>query len=431
MAEKAEILVVDDVPANLEVMAETLSSQGYAVSVASSGERALRQLQHRPPNLILLDVQMPGMNGFETCEKIKENPAFQDIPIIFLTALADSDSTLKGFELGAVDYISKPFREPELLARVKTHLQLQKMTQHLAQQVSERTEALTSAMNELEVSHLQLVKQEKMSALGNLVAGVAHEINNPVGCILGNVDAVKDYIDDLLGLIELYGQVFPEPGNEIAKELNAIELDYVKEDLPKLIRAMRDSGDRITSISRSLRTFSRADTEAKQSFDLHEGLDSTALILRHRLKANDQRPTIEVVKDYSNIPAIACFPGQLNQVFMNILANAVDALDDASQSRSFADIEACPNRITIRTEMDDHQVKVAISDNGPGIPEQVQTKIFDNLFTTKGVGKGTGLGLAIARQIVVDTHGGCLDMHSEVGQGTTFTICLPIEDSIN
>ncbi|MEM9216701.1 MAG: HAMP domain-containing sensor histidine kinase, partial [Cyanobacteria bacterium P01_F01_bin.150] len=186
------------------------------------------------------------------------------------------------------------------------------------------------------------------------------------------------------------------------------------------------SGDRIKSISKSLRTFSRADKTTKQLFDIREGIDSTVLILRHRLKANEQRPAIEVVTDYSDIPEVNCFPGQLNQVFMNILANAIDALDVASQNRSFAEIEADPNCITIRTSMETDQVKIAIADNGPGIQEEIKAQIFNHLFTTKAVGKGTGLGLAIAYQIVVDTHGGELNVQSAVGQGTEFCICLPI-----
>ncbi|MEM6840212.1 MAG: ATP-binding protein, partial [Cyanobacteria bacterium P01_C01_bin.120] len=293
--------------------------------------------------------------------------------------------------------------------------------------VIQKSHDLEKALAELQNAQLQLVQNEKMSALGGLVAGVAHEINNPVGCILGNVGATQDYIGDLLGLLDLYIEQFPEPGPDIARELNAVDLDYVREDLPELIRAMKDSGDRITEISKSLRTFSRADTDIKQAFNLHEGIDSTVLILRHRLKANDQRPEIVVVRDYGNIPKIDCFPGQLNQVFMNILANAIDALDEVSQQRSFEEMKAHPHHITIRTAVDNHQVTVAIADNGPGIPEEIKTKIFDHLFTTKKVGKGTGLGLAIAHQIVVDTHSGSLNVQSEPGHGTEFLISLPVK----
>ncbi|MEM9806358.1 MAG: AAA family ATPase [Cyanobacteria bacterium P01_D01_bin.56] len=282
------------------------------------------------------------------------------------------------------------------------------------------------ALNDLQQMQLQLVQSEKMSALGNLVAGVAHEINNPVGCIIGNVGAAQHYISDLFGLLELYARQFPNPGSDIENELETVELDYVREDLPQLIRAMEDSGERIKSISRSLRTFSRADTETKQPFNLHEGIDSTVLILNHRLKANAHRPAIEVVTDYGNIPYIDCFSGQLNQVFMNILANAIDALDEASQTRSFTEIEANPQRITIRTGVENNWVQVAISDNGPGIPNEIKARIFEHLFTTKGVGKGTGLGLAIAHQIVVETHGGSLELHSEVAQGAEFCIRLPL-----
>jgi len=280
----------------------------------------------------------------------------------------------------------------------------------------------------LEQSQIQLVQSEKMSALGNLVAGVAHEINNPIGCIVGNVGAAQDYINDLLGIIDLYQERLPEPGEKIEEELEAIDLDYLREDLPKLIKAMKDGGARITSISQSLRTFSRVDSDTQQNFNLHEGIDSTILILRHRLKANENRPAIEVVTDYGKIPEIACFPGQLNQVFMNILANAIDALDESNTGRSLAELQAHPNRITIRTSLENAQVKITIADNGKGMSEDVKSRIFDHLFTTKAVGKGTGLGLAIARKIVVEKHGGTIEVHSHQGEGTEFAIVLPVTE---
>jgi predicted ATPase/signal transduction histidine kinase/tRNA A-37 threonylcarbamoyl transferase component Bud32 len=304
--------------------------------------------------------------------------------------------------------------------------QVEQALQQSEIQIRQKAQQLENALQQLEQSQVQLVQSEKMSALGNLVAGVAHEINNPIGCIVGNVGAAQDYINDLLGVIDLYGEKFPQPGADIEDELEAIDLEYVREDLPKLIKAMKDGGDRITSISNSLRTFSRADSDTKQKFNLHDGIDSTVLILRHRLKANDNRPAIQVITEYGKIPEVSCFPGQLNQVFMNILANAIDVLDESNVGRSFAQIKDNPNRIIIQTSVIERQVKITIADNGMGMSESVKQKIFDHLFTTKRVGKGTGLGLAIARQIIVEKHGGAIEVNSTLGRGTEFAIELPI-----
>ncbi|MEH2342988.1 MAG: AAA family ATPase [Nostoc sp.] len=300
---------------------------------------------------------------------------------------------------------------------ITKYQQSQKLLQQQKQQ-------LEQALQELQTMQLQLVQGEKMSALGNLVAGVAHEINNPVGFIAGNLEPAKDYVKDLLGLINLYQEKFPNPGSHIQDEIDAIDLNYLREDLPKLLESMKLGVSRIRSISTSLRTFSRADKDYKVPFDIHEGIDSSILILRHRLKANENRPAIEVVKNYGKLPLVECFAGQLNQVFMNLLANAIDALEQYNTERSLEAILANPNCITIQTRVADsgQDVLIKIADNGVGMSPEVKQKVFDHLFTTKPVGKGTGLGLAIARQIVVEAHGGSLSCTSELGKGTEFVI---------
>ena len=280
---------------------------------------------------------------------------------------------------------------------------------------------------QLEQSQLQMVQSEKMASLGNLVAGVAHEVNNPIGFLNGSINNGKDHVKDLLAHLALYQQHYPNPVIPIQDHAEDIDLEYICEDLPQLLNSMQGATDRIKSISTSLRIFSRADTEYKVSANLHEGINSTVLILKYRLKANQFRPAIEVKTDYGDIPEVDCFPGQINQVFMNILANAIDVFDEMVQGRSFKELEAHPQIITISTTVVDDQVQISIRDNGKGISEEVQAKIFDHLFTTKGVGKGTGLGLTIARQIVEKKHGGSLTVQSELGQGTEFLIQLPIK----
>jgi signal transduction histidine kinase len=421
------ILVVDDTPANLEVICETLSDAGYFVATAINGERALKRVQAYPPDLILLDVQMPGIDGFETCKRLKAEPKTASIPIIFMTALSDAQSKEKGFVLGAVDYITKPFQEQEVLARVKTHLQLRQLTKNLEQRVAEQTADLEAALTQLQQSQLHLVHREKMSALGNLVAGVAHEINNPLGFIAANLKPAQNYIKDLFQVIALYQKELPNPSATIRAFLEEVDLEYLQEDLPKLIDSMQKGVDRINAISTSLRTFSRSDCEMPIPCNIHDGIDSTILILKHRLKANECRPSIQVITDYADLPQVECFAGQLNQVFMTLLANAIDALKESNTGRSFAQIEAKPNQITVKTQLSQSQAAIGIQDNGVGMTDAVKQKIFEHLFTTKGVGQGTGLGLAIARQIVVEKHSGTLEVNSTLGEGTEFVISIPLK----
>ncbi|MDJ0554948.1 MAG: AAA family ATPase [Microcoleaceae cyanobacterium MO_207.B10] len=281
---------------------------------------------------------------------------------------------------------------------------------------------------QLEQTQLQLVQNEKMASIGQLVSGIAHEINNPVGFISGNLDYATEYIQDLIDLLELYQQGIDWNSQTTQAKIEEIELDYLLTDLPGLIESMKEGTGRIAEISKSMRTFSRSDTTAKVNFNIHDGIDSTLLILRHRLKANEVRPEIEVVKNYSELPEVDCYPGQLNQVFMNLIANAIDALEESNSGKSFQEIKVVPNQITITTEIDSEkqQAIIRIGDNGMGMSEEVKEKIFGHLFTTKPVGKGTGLGLSISRQIVEEKHGGQITCTSELGTGTEFVISLPI-----
>lgn len=313
-------------------------------------------------------------------------------------------------------------------------------------QLREQTQQLERTLQQLKQTQTQLIQTEKMSSLGQMVAGVAHEINNPVNFISGNLDHANCYIHDLLNLLQLYQKHYASPVAEIEEYAREIELEFLRQDLPKLLSSMKLGTDRIREIVLSLRNFSRLDEAQMKRVNIHEGIDSTLLILQNRLKARAGFPGIEIVKEYGNLPAIECYAGQLNQVFMNIISNSIDALEESSKflvlsselEKSSPDKSSTPTQLSpgirIRTEIlegdrnnsDNSRLLIRISDNGPGMTEEVRQRLFDPFFTTKPVGKGTGLGLSISYHIVCEKHGGQLQCLSAPDEGTEFIIEIPI-----
>lgn len=297
-------------------------------------------------------------------------------------------------------------------------------------QLRQRAQQLKQTLQQLRSTQAQLIQTEKMSSLGQLVAGIAHEINNPINFIHGNVTPANEYSEDLLRLLRLYQHHYPNPHPDITAEASAIDLEFLMVDLPKLLESMKVGTARIKQIVLSLRNFSRMDESDMKVVNIHDGIESTLLILQHRLKEKSDKCRVQVVKEYGDLPLVECYAGQLNQVFMNIIANAIDVLEE--QDRHHPPEEMCqyPGVITIRTEcLSESRVVIRIQDNGLGIPKSVRQRLFDPFFTTKPVGQGTGLGLSISYQIVVEKHQGVLKCFSEPGQGSEFWIEIPIHQN--
>ncbi|MBW4572556.1 MAG: HAMP domain-containing histidine kinase [Tolypothrix carrinoi HA7290-LM1] len=291
-----------------------------------------------------------------------------------------------------------------------------------------RSQELENTLNSLHNMQAQMIQSEKMSALGQMVAGIAHEINNPVSFIYGNLSHINQYTHDLLRLVQLYHRYFPNPPAEIQTERETIDLEFLQKDAIMVLQSMNIGTERIRDIVLSLRNFSRLDESEFKAVDIHEGIDNTLMILQHRLKATDKSPEIQVIRDYGNLCNVECNAGQVNQVFMNILVNAIDALGEFNAKRTYQEIQDNPSRITIRTSVVGSQwVKIAIADNGSGIPESIQKQIFNPFFTTKPVGKGTGMGMAISYQIITEKHRGKLEFFSTPGEGTEFVVQIPIQ----
>lgn len=309
----------------------------------------------------------------------------------------------------------------KLTTELRKTLQIKNELTQIAQAQAEK---LKQSLRELQQTQAQLIQAEKMSSLGQLVAGVAHEINNPVNFIYGNLKYIDDYTNDLMQLVQLYQEFSFHPVPAIENYIQKIELDFLIDDLPKVINSMKVGAERISEIVLSLRNFSRLDEAEMKKVDIHEGLDSTLLILQNRFKQKVDFPGIEVVKNYGNVPLVDCYAGQLNQVFMNIISNAIDALED--YNKRYLSDKRNSLKITITTEVIEKNVAIRIADNGSGITEAVKERLFDPFFTTKPVGKGTGLGLSISYQIVVEKHKGKLKCISEPGHKAEFCIEIPL-----
>jgi len=417
-----KILVVDD-----EQLLEYVIQQRFRQKIrakeiefvfAHNGREALEKLAEFPPfDLVLTDINMPEMDGLTLLEKLSQID--NTLKAIVISAYGDMQNIRTAMNRGAFDFLTKPidFQDMEITI----------------QRALETVKKVRQNLTEFQEVQTQLIQNEKMASVGQLVAGVAY---NPVSFIIGNIEHAENYFQELITALNIYQQHCSLNNPEVQTQIDALDLPFLLEDLPQLLNSMKEGTERIRGISTSLRTFSRADSTSKVRFNIHEGIDSSLLILRHRLKANEDKPEIQVIKDYGGFPPLECYPGQLNQVFLNILANAIDALEEWNSGRSRDEIKANPNFIRIRTFLTDESEKfindnslshviISIADNGIGMTEEVKQRVFNHLFTTKSVGKGTGLGLSISRSIVEEKHGGRLSCNSTPGEGTEFIIEIP------
>ncbi|MFZ5569917.1 MAG: sensor histidine kinase [Thermodesulfobacteriota bacterium] len=412
------IMVVDDKPSNLKLLGTMLKEKGHRVRIFPRGELAVTSAINDPPDLILLDINMPGIDGYEVCRRLKENEATRDLPVVFISALTDTGDKIKAFQLGGVDFITKPFQVEEVHARVDIHLTLKRVKAAL----EEKNRALERAFDDLKNAQQKLVLSEKMAAVGVLVAGIAHEINNPVNFIKTSTIGLEQDIADLKKLLQVYeqcGEACPIP--DIRDQLHRVkaEIDYglLLQELSELTRNILEGVRRTEEIVDSLRIYSRMDRIHTEKTDLHGLIDASLVILKNRYKNQ-----IRIRKEYQALPAISVHPGKLIQVLLNIIANAIDAVQRKEKQEEAVITIGTTTRFRDKTAY----AVIGISDNGPGIPEDILNNIFDPFFTTKKVGEGTGLGLSISIGIIQEHHG-MIEVESKNGSGTTFSLLLPLD----
>lgn len=413
-------MIVDDTPDNIRFLSTLLQEQGYNVRKAINGKMALTAIRTVVPDLVLLDINMPMMNGYEVCQELKNDRATQTVPIIFISALNDVNDKVKAFDLGGADYITKPFQIGEVLARIQHQLTIKT----LQNQLQSQNEKLQNTLEELRTAQAQIIQKEKMLSLSQLAAGMAHEVNNSIGFITGNLEFARQYIQSLIELVNLYQQEYPQPTPALQAALQEIDLEFIVNDVEKVLHSMQTGTERISTINLALRIFSRLNESDIKPVNLHEGIESTLTLLRQRLQQEGRKWEIKVEKNYGNLPAITCYASLMNQVFLNILNNAIDALE--SRWETSENISVSPTIWITTTETDRQSIIIKIKDNGIGVPENIRAQLFNPFFTTKPVGKGSGLGLLTSYQIVVEKHQGILTYQSQIGEGTEFCIEIPV-----
>lgn len=424
------VLLIDDQLIIGEAVRRILADEpDIAFHYCSDPTQAIQTAISVAPTVILQDLVMPSVDGLMLLRWFRSHPITCNIPIVMLSTKEEPKLKAEAFTQGANDYLVKLPDCIELVARIRYHSRAYNNLKALSiatATAQQQTQQLEQTLVKLQKTQAQLIQTEKMSSLGQLVACVAHEINNPINFIHGNVDHAREYVQTLLSLAHLCYQHKSDLTPEIQKQLSELDLDFLIEDLPKLLFSMKIGTNRIQQIVLSLRNFSRLDEAEMKPVDIHEGIDSTLLILHNQLKSKPGRGEIQIVKEYGELPLVECYAGQLNQVFMNILSNAIDALENHTHQQ--ATLEPQTNSIiTIHTGVKDSQyITVRILDNGPGMPQEIQHRIFDPFFTTKPVGKGTGIGLSISYQIITEKHRGTMQCNSKIGQGTEFCIEIPI-----
>ncbi len=415
------IMVVDDKPSNLKLLGKMLKEKGHQIRIFPKGELAVKSAMADPPDLILLDINMPEIDGYEVCRRLKENQSTRDLPVIFISAFTATEDKIKAFRLGGVDFITKPFQVEEVHARVEIHLALK----YIKAALEEKNKVLEQALNDLQAAQQQLILSEKMAALGVLVAGIAHEINNPVNFIKTSVVGLQNDMQDLEELIQAYetcAETCPLPIRleQIVKIKKKIDYHLLMKEMPEMVRNVLEGIRRTEEIIGSLRTYSRLDKVETEKTDLHELIEAALVILKNRHKKQ-----IRILKHYAPLPSISAHPGKLIQVLINILSNAIDAVQKKKEPEHAVISIETTEQLRNKT----NYVLIQISDNGPGIPKDILNNIFDPFFTTKAVGEGVGLGLAISFGIMQE-HQGTIEVHSNPDEGTTFSLLLPVNQEV-
>jgi signal transduction histidine kinase len=400
------LLIVSGNPTTLELLSLMLHDRlPVETHGFNTSESAFSNVQTISPTLVLLDIVIPGQDGLSICEQFRTHPLTQDLPIIILSASTDSSYRAQALKLGASDYIIKPFALDEIVMKINHQINARK-------------------------AQLALTQNEKMNSLGKLIAGIAHDINDPMCFVVSNIEPAQQYLRELLMLIDLYENLIPYDIPQIQAYKRSIDLDYVKQDFINLLDSMETGSNQIMDIVQSVNFFSRTDETTHQSVALHQVIDTALLLLKNQLKETPHRQAIAIFKHYGDLPAVMGSPGQLSQVFMNLLSNAIDAIDEKAEmiaSRNDAQETYFLPRIEVSTGLssDDTKVIIKVSDNGIGINNADQAEIFEQFFTTKPDGKGTGLGLSIVSQII-KAHHGTIRFQSEAESWSEFTIALPI-----